>query len=66
MPGEELIRLLDDLRISLNKSGVERTQGIKIAMGNNCAYYRKSLDLFLDKDYNNISKLVRKIYKELP
>ena len=66
MPGEDLIRLLDDLRVSLDKSGIERTNGIRIGMGDNCEYYRKSLNIFLEKDYKKISSLIRKLNGLLP
>lgn len=53
-PGQELIQILDELRNRLNKSGVERTAGLLRELGNDCTYYRKSLDIFLRKDYDEV------------
>ena len=65
--GEELIDELDSLREELlrlheqlSSSGVERTNGLRKAMGSDCQYYRKSLNLFLEKDYVNLRDKVRK------
>lgn len=62
--GEELIEELDSLRIEMNRlsecldaSGVERTNGLRQVMGRDCDYYKKSLDLFLRKDYISLRNL---------
>lgn len=67
-PGEELINNLNDLRIKLNdlsarlnSSGVERTIGLKTALGEDCRYYRKSMGLFLDKDYEDLRNKVKSL-----
>ena len=67
-PGDELINTLDDLRLSLNNlkdrlnsSGVERTKGLRDAMGEDCSFYRRSLDIFLQKDYLEIRNLIAKV-----
>lgn len=64
----DLIDVLDELRLSLaklsdrlNKSGVERTTGLKRAMGDDCAFYQKSKDLFLRKDYDQVMELFLKV-----
>jgi hypothetical protein len=68
-PGEDLIDYLEDLRLNLNslrerleKSGVERTKGLRDAMGNDCKFYRKSLGLFLERDYLDIKQRVADIH----
>jgi hypothetical protein len=72
-PGQELLEILNKIRkldttdehISfvalvhrLNKSGVERTAGLLYAMGNDCSYYRKSLDIFLRRDYEDLKQII--------
>lgn len=53
----DLIDVLEDLRVRLNKSGVERTTGLKKEMGDDCQYYRKSKDIFLQRDYDDLKQL---------
>lgn len=62
--GEQLIDSLDQLRTELNRlseklnaSGIERTRGLRETMGRDCTFYRKSLDLFLRKDFLPLRKL---------
>lgn len=64
-PAEELVSDLEKLRIllnrlskQLNESGVERTFHLRRMMGKDCTYYRKSLALFEDKDFEPIRNLV--------
>jgi hypothetical protein len=57
-PGQELIQILEQLRNTLNRSGVERTAGLLRELGDDCSYYRKSLDIFLRKDYDQIYNLL--------
>ena len=64
-PGQELIRELEKLRVildkihsSLDNSGVQRTAHFLNYVGTNCTYYRKSLDLFLEEDYDRIKNQV--------
>jgi hypothetical protein len=79
-PGQELLELLNDIRLNikenesipilalkyrLENSGVERTLGLLNKLGDDCSYYRKSLDIFLRRDYNDIYKIVFNI-KEVP
>lgn len=59
-PGEQLIYLLEELRKRLSNSGVERTTGFRDNMGENCPYYRKSMSLFLERDYIDLKNLVHK------
>lgn len=68
--GEQLLEQLDELRLSLmqleerlQKSGVERTCGLKKYMGNDCHFYRKSMDLFLRKDYEQLRDMVSSIHR---
>jgi hypothetical protein len=59
-PGEKLIEALEELRNRLNGSGVERTSGLLKAMDSNCEFYRKSLDIFIRKDYEDLkNKILR-------
>ena len=64
-PGEELLEHLDNLRLLLNKvlvkfdkSGLERTNGLRNIMGRDCEFYQKSLMLFLQNDYEELKLLV--------
>jgi len=59
-PGEELVDVLNQLRLRLNDSGIERTIGLRDGLGDDCAYYRKSLDKFLRTDYIDVRNLVKK------
>jgi hypothetical protein len=70
-PGDELIDLLDDLRVNLNQlvqkcndSGIERTKGLRDVMGEDCVYYKKSLALFIQKDYDELKNLVEACNKK--
>lgn len=65
-PGEQLVDTLDELRMQLNllvdrlnRSGVTRTNGLRLAMGRECDFYKKSLDIFLRKDYIDLRNLVQ-------
>lgn len=60
IPAKNLIETLEQLRKRLNTSGVERTKGLMDAMGDDCTYYRKSLDIFLKRDYDELSDLIDK------
>ena len=53
-----LRKLLNDLHVTLNQSGVERTHGLKNALGSECAYYQKSLRLFFAQDYDKLRDLI--------
>ncbi len=44
----------------LEKSGVERTTGLKFNLGDDCPYYVKSKDIFLSKDYDQVRDLFLK------
>lgn len=59
----ELRRALSDAEDRLKMSGVERTQGLKDNLGEDCVYYRKSLDLFLQNDYQDLKNLVARCYE---
>jgi len=64
LESSDLIDYLNDLRIALNSSGVERTTGLKKTMGKTCQYYKKSRDLFLDQDYDKIRNLFYQVEKQ--
>jgi len=72
-PGQQLITLLEEIRLSLKpsgpiplqalkyrleNSGLERTYGLMKIAGDDCSYYRKSLDIFLKRDYNEVYKIL--------
>ena len=61
--GTKLLETLDLLRLRLNKSGIERTVGMKNSMelGEDCYLYKKSLDIFLRDDFEEIKKKAEKI-----
>lgn len=63
-PGQKLIEALERLRARLSTSGVERTAGLLEAMGDDCTYYRKSLDIFLTRDYDELEDLVDAVNTE--
>ncbi len=67
----DLIDDLEQLRVSLHifmerldKSGVERTTGLKVNLGADCPYYWKSKDLFLSKDYDQLKVLFLKCLEQ--
>jgi len=64
-PGEELVDTLEKLRQRLNGSGSERTVGLKDAMGDDCVYYKRSLDKFVREDYVEIRDIIREATKTL-
>lgn len=64
-PGEELINILELLRRRLSSSGVQRTDGLRRSMGSNCRFYRRSLDIFLDRDFDDLNTLLQKALEEL-
>lgn len=60
-PGEELVELLNKLRQRLNNSGVERTVGLRDVMGDDCTYFRRSMDKFIRKDYQDVHEIIGKL-----
>jgi len=60
LPGEQLIESLFKLKEKLERSGVQRTYGLREAMGVECEYYWKSLNVFLKRDYKELKQLVEK------
>jgi hypothetical protein len=67
--GEELIDSLEVLRLKLNtlrerleKSGVERTAGLRDALGSDCRFFRKSLNLFLESDYIELRDMIKEAH----
>lgn len=66
--GDQLLDSLEKLRTTLpalvtrlNESGVERTVGLRDNMGKDCVYYKKSLRLFLTRDYKDLRDLVSSV-----
>ena len=69
-PGEDLLNSLDLLKNQLNilsnrlnNSGTERTAGLLDLMGKDCEFYRKSLDIFVRKDYIDLRNLIEKCHE---
>lgn len=58
-PGEQLLEKLEEIRLRLGRSGVERTAGLGNALGTDCGYYKKSMKKFLDQDYVDIRNLFK-------
>ncbi len=63
---EELRKALLSFSDRLEKSGVERTTGLKHAMllGEDCPFYKKSRDIFLNRDYTDLKVLFLKVLKQ--
>ena len=61
----KLLELLNSLQERLEKSGVQRTIGLYKSMGTDCAYYKKSLDLFERRDLDDLLKLISDISSHL-
>lgn len=62
-----LIDDLEELRLALlsfsdrlEKSGVSRTVGLRTNLGDDCPYYHKSKDIFLNRDYDQLKELFLK------
>jgi hypothetical protein len=56
---EMLRRKLNELSDRLNDSGVERTFHLRRIMGEDCSSVRKSTNLFLDEDFDDLANLVQ-------
>lgn len=63
LPGELLLQKLEELRLRLKKSGVERTHGLRSAMGDDCPYYWKSLNVFLRRDYRELRDIIKEAHE---
>lgn len=61
---EDLRKALLSFSDRLEKSGVERTTGLKVNLGDDCPYYRKSKDIFLSKDYEEVRDLFLKCIEQ--
>jgi hypothetical protein len=61
-PGEQLIDKLETLRNRLNDSSVERTAGLAEALGRDCSFHKKSLKMFIDKDYEDLRAQINSIH----
>lgn len=67
--GETLIKELDELRIRLGQlsdrldnSGVQRTEGLRDVMGSDCPYFKKSMNIFMKKDYEDVKNMIESLY----
>jgi len=70
-PGELLVRDLESLRVLLNKlhdklnaSGVERTFHLRRIMGKDCTYLRKSMNLFVDEDFEPLRDMILELHDQ--
>jgi len=61
-PGKKLLDCLNRLRLRMESSGIERTAGLKNAMGDDCVYFRKSLDIFIKYDWDELEKLINEAH----
>jgi hypothetical protein len=58
---DNTIVLINELRIRLTNSGVERTAGLGKAMSTECDFYQKSKRLFIERDLLEIKQMITKI-----
>ena len=61
----KMISTLSSLQLRIQKSGFERTAGLREAMGEDCPYYRKSLSLFMENDFQDLHSLLQKLGIEM-
>ena len=61
----KMISTLSSLQLRIQKSGFERTAGLREAMGEDCPYFRKSLSIFSKKDLGDFHLLFLKLSKEI-
>lgn len=62
---EHVIFSLSSLQLRLQKSGFERTVGLRRAMGSDCPYYLKSLGLFQKNDLSDLRDLVQTLGSQI-
>ena len=63
-PGDLLLEELLSLKTLLSSGSLERTKGLKDNLGISCIYYKKSLSLFVEREYDVLAakiKLIKKI-----
>ncbi len=60
-PGEELVQELEQLRQRLNQSRVEATNGLREAMGDDCTFFRRSMEKFIRNDYMEIRTKIGRV-----
>lgn len=56
---EKLRTFLNKLTSELNSSGVERTAHFLNYVGTDCAYFKKSIEFFLEEDYDKLRDTIR-------
>lgn len=56
---ERLRKFLNALHSDLNSSGVERTAHFLTFVGQDCAYFKKSMEFFLAEDYDTLKAIIR-------
>jgi hypothetical protein len=61
----EILSSFSALQKRLKSSGVERTIGLRESMGDDCAYYQKSLRLFFKKDLVDLKHLLGTLVEEI-
>ena len=62
---ELIISSLSSLQLRLQKSGFERTAGLRRAMGSDCPYYLKSLGHFQKNDLSDLRDLVQTLGSQI-
>jgi len=61
----EILSSFSALHKRLKNSGVERTTGLRDSMGDDCAYYQKSLRLFFKNDLVDLKHLLGTLVEEI-
>ena len=56
---ERLREFLNALHKDLNSSGVERTAHFLTFVGQDCAYFKKSMEFFLAEDYDTLKTVIK-------
>jgi hypothetical protein len=56
---EKLRKYLNSLHKELNNSGTERTAHFLTYVGQDCSYFKKSMEFFLAEDYDKLKNVIR-------
>ena len=63
---DKFLNALNELRVRLNNSGVERAVGVGKAMGKKCDYYTKAVRSVRNRDLSDINRLLKEVMENLP